>query len=362
VSVRLAADPARSGPPALTWLRRSALASLPGWPGERDPFGELTLQLSARGVRFDGAALGELGDSYLCATIDVPGAGRLSVRGDFAGLEEWRCEDLSPSRGRLGELLDVLGLVRHRGPLLLDVGALVGGWLPGLDHADPLAPLLGMGPAECGELTLSIERQGNAWRALGRSRGGMLLPAVLWVLADLRARPESRNGARRQVAPSERWVWLARCARDGEREEAARQLVLCAGALADDTLERLLLADDFTRAVAMDALVRRGAAGSLERVVHAATPAIDGTEALAEVALQSLLPLASRDRRTRILDALPEHESAVLRDFARRHGGEPAAPDAPAAKKWLALTALLASAAALSLWLAVRAVQRRVAW
>ena len=77
VRVQLAADPERRGPAALTWLRGRFLRALPAWPPGRDPFGEFSLRLSPGGVEVESQTSGALDNSYLQATIQVPGVGTL---------------------------------------------------------------------------------------------------------------------------------------------------------------------------------------------------------------------------------------------------------------------------------------------
>ena len=189
----------------------------------------------------------------------------------------------------------------------------------------------------------------------GRSAGGLTLPAVLCAIAEYRARPSVGDGS--TTSAIDRWITLALCERGAAREDAARQLALHPGARAQDTLERLLLADDFTRAIAMHALLRRGSTDVLERIVDAATPSIDATEEIAQTAVRRWLPSSVWPQQLSVLQTLPRHASAALRELARPPARPTAgpwrAPDGEA-RPPLPLVTLLLSALALAALLAAR--------
>jgi hypothetical protein len=287
IELRLAADPERRGPPAWTWLRTEFLPGLrSAWPVDLDPLQPCAIDWS--GNEFAVRAAPPVGGAdYLRATLSIEGVGTVHARCDFEGREVWETDTLrltaGPAVAHWHALLDTLGLLGESEAVTYDTAALVGNRCPALAVGDPLAPLLTLGAAECGPVTLAahVDAIRGTLRAVGRSRGGLLLPAALYVLAD-------REGAaaRDDLPPTtERWLLLATAARDARREEAARQLALSWDLDALDTLERLLLCDDYTRVVAMDALLHRpDATAHLDRILDAATPAIADSEAIASSA------------------------------------------------------------------------------
>ena len=163
-----------------------------------------------------------------------------------------------------------------------------------------------------------------------------------------------------EVSRTETYTLLARSARDNRREEAIRQLAVCTTPSADDTLQRLLGAEDFARTVAMDALIKRGNPRTLQALVSAATPEIDGTEALAEAALRRWLPHAPTAYQASVLGSLDDHRSPRL---AALSGATPPPPmpdsDATAASWGTGRTFALILTCVVALALAATMVWRR---
>jgi len=307
VRARLAADPDRRGPAAWTWIRSGLLPQLECWPRGLDPQVALELEFSEHGVRAAAAAQPKASDDYLTAYVELHGIGTIRVRANFDGVERWSGRGLAAPRGHTARFLDLLGVADAADPIVFDVAALVGNWLPGLAEDDPLYPLLALGPAECGKLTMTVEATGPDLTVVGRSHGGLLIPALLCYLAD------RRHSATDHRIPSsaDRWVLLARCARDTRREEAARQLALCDDPEATDTLERLLHSEDFTRVVAMDALIRRGDTASMAAVLAALKPGQPATEQLSETALRSWLGRGHTAQQASVLPVLETDEHSI---------------------------------------------------
>lgn len=364
VRIRLAADPYRRGPAAWTWLRERVLPAAAGGLRREETLAALELRLSRRGLRVLRGRSPSGG--YLTATLRA-GAGLLAtVRCRFDGLERWRIP--RPAQGRvppaLRTLLSRVGLDRDRGPIAFDVAALVGNLAGPIDpRGDAADTALAIGPIECGELLVAVRPGVGDWRVVGRSEGGLLLPALLALLADLRARPRSGWRGAPRATDHERWRLWALAARGPARLEAARQLALCGTPAAHRTLERLLF-DDATRVAAMDALIHAGASRALPALVAAATPGDPDTEAMAVRALDKWLPQLDARRRAAWLRALFDHPSARLRGFAAEHRRRLAAsvparraaapPGPPRREPWI--LALTFSAAVLGLaWLRARA-------
>lgn len=363
VRIRLAPDPHRLGPPAWTWLRERVLPEVGRGLRPEEAFDALELHLSRCHLRVLRARP-PAGD-YLEATIRAGGTLLAKAQGRFDGLERWQVHAAADRHALPGlrALVARIGLDRDHGPLAFDVAALVGNLAGPIDpRGSPRDTALAIGPTECGELLVAVRPGARGWRVVGRSDGGLLLPALLAALADLSARP--RSGWREVSQPSEwdRWRLRAFAARGPARLEAIRQLALCETRAARHTLRRLLF-DDATRLVAMDALIHAGASEMLPALVAAATPEVQDTEAMAVRALAAWLPELDERRRTAWLRVLDDHPSRILRRFAadrrRRIAGtvppRRAAPPPATSRRTAWLTALALSAMVLCLaWLRAR--------
>lgn len=307
LEIQLAADPQGNGPPAISWVRDAYLPRTSGWPHARSPRDSVGLRITADGVELTTPELPQLGDSYAVGRIDLGGGSWFDLRCDFDGYEELRGRIVDAPRVR--RMLRLLRLDLHSGPLELDVGSLIGASIAARDESNPTDQLLGVGAAECGNLTLAVERSGSSLRLRGRSAGGLTLPALLWWLADSRHTTPADT-------QEEAWRTLAICARDASREEAARQLAIHRGPGATDMLERMLLTDDFTRVVAMHALLNRGSLASLPAMLGATQPGDRASEELARAALDRWLPHTPVTQRASILGGLTRHASPQLQSFA----------------------------------------------
>jgi hypothetical protein len=264
VEVRLAADPGRRGPAAWTSARAEAVPALAG--EGLDPFGALCLRVREDGVTIEAGSA--IDAAYLRGTVVLPGA-RWEVACDLAGVETWTpVGAVRAPDGRLGALLDALGLARGSGARTFEVGPLVAHLLAGVAHdGDSLALAALRAAADCDVLAVAATPAG-ALRA--SSGGGLLLPALLVVLADLRGRPPGAGGWNDTSPLGERtrWQLLAFTARDDARLEAALQLARLGEAADVAVLERLLWAERRTRWTALEGLLRARASGSLPEVAR----------------------------------------------------------------------------------------------
>lgn len=262
-----------------------------------DPFSALFLELDADGLRVhpDSAPMPE--GLALRAKITVDGE-EIHAECDQRGRETWRA-----SRGRalrtppLRALAAQLDLVRAPGPVWFDVAALVGGRMAGVQMESPLGRLSTLGAVECGELVVRLDTEGDDVVVVGRSRGGLLLPALLLHLA-----------AQQTPTPTaaQAWQLLAYAARDSRREEAALQLGFAEDLSTGDALRSLLFATDMACGRAAEALARRRAPDSLARLTHAVRTATPTQRPTLEAAVATLWPLADDDERRRArIDAMP---------------------------------------------------------
>lgn len=285
--VRLAADPGKSGPPGIVWVRERVLAAAADAPA----FGPLEVRIDAeQHVQIVAAAEGPPAGLYVAAELRHGGL-RAQIRATADGIEDWEIEG-TPGAGRLTSLVRRIGLDRLRGTVTLDLPVLAGNVGGFVDEADPLATLLRLGPGECGDVTLLVQVLApQHLRVRGRSDGGLLLPALLLVLADLRARPDPQDlQTPLAVGEHEPWQMLAAAACDSWREEAAHQLARIGTAPAQDALLRLLHADDDARLAAMAALLQRGAQQALPQLLAAVDQAQPETAALAAIATHTWTP------------------------------------------------------------------------
>lgn len=368
---------------ALPWLANGASAQLPGVPFEFHAVVAPAAQrgavpaiawfaehwLPAHGTKTPGVALartfalhGSASGLVVATTNTDPGkdivaAGSCRL-GDGApllwqcrtdGTEDWFVPADFPLPtawlSRLRALdADVLGQ-----PRTLATAVLAGHLAGGLAEGDPRAELLRLCASECGDLTWLAWHDGTQLRVRGRSEGGLLLPALLLLLAD--------DGRSRDDG----LVLRAFAARDHERDEAARQLGLSPSQNSVATLRAMLHGDDTTRLCAIDALTRRGAAEELPAIVAAADETAPLATMAATDALRSLWVDASPVARQRTRAAIAQSASLDLRridlDALPRRVPAPATP-APTATAdpstialvWLSLTAF----GLLGLWLRER--------
>lgn len=175
-------------------------------------------------------------------------------------------------------------------PRTIDLAVLAGHLAGPLVHDDPRYALL-RSLAACGDLTLCTWRDGERLRVRGRSAGGLWLPALL----TCQLHPQAPH--RRPLA------WRAFAALDGERGQAVREFALASSA-APDPLVGLLHADDETRLLAIDALVRRRATGALPRMIAAAGDDLPLATLAATDAVRALWYGATPDERQAARGAL----------------------------------------------------------
>ncbi len=323
LDISLAADPGKTGPSAWTWLRSECLTSLPEWPEEKDPLSSLRLRVYAANQCevIDGTP----GDGlYLRAEAHPSPACHIEITCKFSGVETWDLEGV-PS-GRYAMLVNLLGLDRGRTPVTFDSLAVASTILGGTVDGDELGRLINWGAEACGELDLHFWKTETGIRIRGASQGGMLLPAALTVLADWHAHPaESLLQAGRKIDRCDQVILLAAAARYDERSEAIRQLSILDDPRVIPVLERLLREDDQTRVLTMESLVRAKVSKALPRLLAASSDSIDGSEAMARVALWTLWPSTSPSTRQQIRDHLDPLEASAL-DAWHLEGKRPQPP------------------------------------
>ena len=335
----------RGALPALVWLCEELLPTREEWPSTLEPQHAYAVAWSEQGLRVRRTAIrlgADVAAAGACQFGDGPSL-RFQCRSD--GTEDWLVPADFVLPASVRERLRALDADELDHPRTLALSVLAGHLAGGLAEGDPRAEIVRLGSSLCSDVT---------WRAMptadgglhvrGRSEGGLLLPALLLLLAD--------DGHHRDDPLALR----AFAARDHERTEATRQL----GVVNDrDTsaLRALLHADDPTRLAAIDALVRRGAAEELPNVVAAAGEDMPMASLAAADAVRTLWLHASPGTRQRTRQALRQCAVMPLRalDLDALPRDVPPPPPAP-------VEATADRRVAVLVWLALFAIGLLVAW
>lgn len=144
---------------------------------------------------------------------------------------------------------------------------------------------------------VQLDKEGDDVVVIGRSRGGLLLPALLLHLAAQSTPTPSSTQA---------WQLLAYAARDSRREEATLHLGRAEDPTAADALRSLLFATDMACGRAAEALARRREPEALAQLTRAVRTATPTQRPALEAAVATLWPLADEDERRRArVDAAP---------------------------------------------------------
>jgi hypothetical protein len=344
----IAASEHRGGTPAVAWLCEDFLPTLPSWPDGLDPHGPLALTFSAAGVTVGATEVEVPAGAVAIGTASFTaenGGPSLLWRCERDGREQWTVQPGFELPSRWHALLQALEADVLETPRSLAVPVLAGHLGGCMLEGDPRATLLRICPMMCGDATWLAWRDQGAVLVRGRSEGGLMLPLALLMMAVADGDAEPTALQLRAFA-----------ARDPDQHEAARQLGRADRELDVDTLRSLLLADDDVRLTAIDALIRRHAAGELPRIVDAAAPDLPWTTIAARDAVHELWPLAAADVRQRTRQALQRSRCTTLRAIDvdaldRPNAGEHAEPNPPHDPRGRALVILMCTAiGVLGLW------------
>ena len=298
---------------ALRWLRREILATRNDWPKGRsadDAFaiswnGNEHRVLDAIALPNDCAAVGELLIDDCTIAIACANDGSETWRIRPAKLPTSIARLLAPLR------VDIDGPART-----IDFLALAGNLAGAAVEEDDLARKLHLAAIQCGEVTVSIARDGDTLVVKGKSNGGLIGPAYL--LHEI----QRRDAAQQIDSDADAWRARAFAGVDGDRVEAARQLQRIGGD-AVPSLRALLHGDEASRLCAMDALVRLQAAAELPRILAAADADMPLATAMAETAATELWPLATEATRQQARDivarnAALDQDHWIASDASRR--------------------------------------------
>lgn len=346
-SVHAAFGPAavRGALPALVWLCEELLPAREEWPTTLEPQHAYAIAWTDQGLRVRRTAIrlgADVTAAGACRFGDGPSL-RFQCRSD--GTEDWLVPADLVLPASVRERLRALDADELDHPRTLALSVLAGHLAGGLAEGDPRAEIVRLGSSLCGDVTWRATRtQDGGLHVRGRSDGGLLLPALLLLLAD--------DGHQSTDALALR----AFAARDHERTEAARQLGV-AHAEGTATLRALLHADDPTRLAAIDALVRGGFAEELPNVVAAADEDMPMASLAAADAVRALWLHASPGTRQRTRQALRQCPVMPLRalDLDALPRDVPPPPPTPA-------EATADRRIAVLVWLALFAIGLLVAW
>lgn len=347
--VAVAPAPQRTGLPALQWLCDVALPRDASWPAGLDAAAAFVLRLDDRGLTFaPGPALPRGVVAAGSCRIGDGSPALFECRDD--GVEDWFVPPDFPAPTAWWSLLQRLEADVLDQPRRLDAAVVLGHLAGAVAEGDERHELLQLAASGCGTVTWTAWRGETTLRVRGRGDGGLVLPAVLLVLAD-------GDGASPGLS------LRAFAARDDDRAEAARQL-----SRRDDpqdlaTLRALLFADDDTCLAAIGALVRRGAATTLPDIVGAATDDRPFATRAAIDAVAALWPAADAATKQRVRAAIQRSPSLTMRsvDVGADWRRLPAAArevDDGSGRARLLLLLLLSATCLYGLWCRERARQR----
>ncbi len=340
-SWRVAFGPSASaiGASAIDWMRRELLATNAAWPLLRDASAPFCAWNDGDKILF-GEAITLPGECVAAGEFVVDSSTiAFECRND--GSETWR---LAGARlpAPIANLFAQLRIDVDGPPRALDFASLAGNLAGVAVEEDSRARVLHLAALQCGEVTLAATREQGRIVITGRSGGGLVGPA--WILAELRR----RDAAQTMDASVLAWTARAFAGADADRLEAARQLQR-AGAAAVPALRALLHGDEASRLCAIDGLLRLKAVSELPRIVAAADIDMPLATAMAETAIEELLPLADSDTRERA-------RKALARNAALAPGLIASSPRASGEQRQRLVTiATLTLACLVGLWLRERA-------
>lgn len=353
LTLDLAEDRGRTGPPAWVWVRGELPSLVADWPRGRDPWAPLRLEidLETGDVGIAESEVTATEPPYLRAQLTTDaGPPLLTGSMDSAGYENWALAPDAPEwPDRLRFLAELLQLERP-GLLCFDVGALASHMteVGAIHDASPTQQLVTRGASECDVVCFVTEQTDDGLVvASGQGGGGLSLTAAVLALAEIAGHGGTMT-TRRDVDPAERWRLLAYASRDPAGFEAAAQLARLGDADAVDVLRRLLWHEGPTRVGAMHGLIRAGSQDSLPQLMAAVDDEVPGTQGLGDAAIANLWEDASAATRS----------AAIAEISAAPPGGagstsRPPTPETQDPRRSLQITAAASLAASLVVLLSV---------
>lgn len=339
---------ANAQPCAIARLCDDFLPHRAEWPAGATADTPLLLELSPRGLQLTTAELPLPPRTLAAGSLHFGNGPELVFALTDDGTEDWFVPLSLQPPPAYTRLLHELQAADLDLPRTIDIAVLAGHLAGPRIDGDQRAELARLA-ALCGELTFVAWRTEHHLRIRARSDGGLLLPALL--IARL---------AQDSPTPFTALPLRAFSARDGDRGEATRQLLLGNQAEATRTLRALLLADDELRLQAIDTLVQRRATDELPRIIAAASPAMPLATLAAIDALRALWIDTSPAARQRTLAALARSTSPDLRRIdpatlpSRISPAPPLPPETTDSRARLLLLLFVMGTGIYSLWLRER--------
>ncbi|MCA8975534.1 MAG: hypothetical protein KDC98_12500 [Planctomycetes bacterium] len=345
VEIAFVAEAATSGLPAISWLCGTVLPTRPEWPSDLQPGSSFVVRLGSAGLRIAANSVALPDDTLAAGSMTMDTGRRALFSCLMDGSEDWFVDRETPVPPGLAAVIHaVRGMELDRAhtiDLAVAVGHLLGATVTGDSDRDTLQ----LGAALCGHVTWQAWHNEQHLRVRGRSDGGLFLPAILVALASTNG-----NGAP-SALPLRAFI-----GRDGDREEAVRQMARPGNATDLTALHAMLYGDDELRLTAIDTLTRLGEADELPRIVNAAAPALPLTTVAAMDAVTTLWGTASEATRRATKAALARSSAPALRALDPEAIGSPSGATVPGLTSRPLLLWLLALAAGLfTFWLRERA-------
>jgi hypothetical protein len=291
--------------PALHWWLTTHLPTTAGWPAHLPAGAACSIagEPDARRFHVAAAAVPLPTDAIAAGVLTRGGRDLVLWSCNRAGIEDWYLPADAVAPPPWPKLLRDLGVHPGEPPRSVDLAVAFGHLAGARVHEDSRQHELQLAAALCGQVTWSVWRTGTGLRVRGRSDGGLLLPALLLHTAAAGSGVTTALPLR------------AFAARDGHRDEAARQLGRQPATAAASALRALLHGDDEQRLAAIDSLVRCGAADQLPAIVAAAAPDMPWAGVAATDAVQQLWAEASPLVRQRTRAAIARSAHVGLRSL-----------------------------------------------
>jgi len=304
VEIAFAEGASTSGLPAMVWLCGSMLPARSEWPGSLQTDKSFAVRLDNDGLDIGANSVALPAGTLAAGSVKMGNNALALFTCEWDGTEDWyvpRNATIPAYQVKLLYSLHGADLTRMH---TIDVAVAIGHLLGATSHGDTELEALQLGGALCGPVTWQAWYDEDYLRVRGRSDGGLLLPAVLLTLAKARG-----NGT---IEPLPLRAFISR---DGQRDEAVRQMSRGDRITDRDTLLAMLHGDDELRLTSIDSLVRLNATETLPRIIAAAAPSLPLTTLAATDAVKAMWHDATATTRERTRAALQTSPSLALRDL-----------------------------------------------
>lgn len=344
VELAFGAGAAASSLPAIAWLCGTVLPLRSEWPDSLPPETSFVVSIDDDGISIAANEVALPGDALIAGSVTFGNGLRALCACTADGAEDWYVARKAPFRAQYRRLLHALHALDLDRAHSIDLSVAVGHKLGATASGDLDRETIQLGAALCGVVTWQAWHDEEYLRVRGRSDGGLLLPAVMLLLAD-----KLGNGTTDSL-PLRAFV-----TRDGDREEAVRQMSRFGDRADRQALVAMLHGADELRLTAIDSLVRIGATDELPRIVGAASPTLPLATTAAVDAVATLWRDASEATRQQTRAALAASSAPELRALDLTTFTPPPAAETDTPLAWKLLMWLLVMGAGLfTFWLRER--------